>query len=126
MGVLPFLSASFRRRFDPTPEGTLHQGDGWPPPSPLMAILTPFLMWRVHNLSPVAKFDTFGRVQERWNYELPPMEVTQMLLQPIHMQGIGPRPEERPFSLKAIGPVNAEQIRRGGKGLVSDKFAIVP
>lgn len=126
MGSLPFLSPSFRRRFEPSPEGALKEGDGFPPESPLMAILTPAKMWIVNNLSPVAKMDKLGRPVEEWNYELPPMEVTQLLLRPIALEGLKPNTEDRPFALRAIGPVDANRIRRGGKGLVSDKFTIIP
>ena len=126
MGALPFLSASFRRRFDPAPDGGLQPGDGWPAQSPLMRILTPALMHKVNNLSPVGKLDRNGRAVVRWNYGMTPMVVTAMLLRTVYMNGTYPSQDEKPFALKAIGPVNAERIRRGGKGLVSDKFAIVP
>lgn len=126
MGQLPFLSPSFRRRFDLTSDGVAVPGDGLPDQSPLMAILTPAKMWIVNNLSPVGKLDKNGRPQEEWNYELPPMEVTRLMLRPIELEGLKPNTEDRPFALRAIGPVDANRIRRGGKGLVSDKFTIIP
>jgi hypothetical protein len=122
---MPNLSASFAQRFDANPDGTLEPGDGIPGPSLLMAPLLPNETRRINYLSPVAKLDRLGDPVQRWNYELPPMEITGMLVQAIHVTGAAQR-DNFPYSLKAVGRVDPNLIRRGGRGLVSDDFVIVP
>lgn len=126
MGILPFLSVNARQRFDVDASGALQPPDGFPGKSPLMAILTPILMHKVHNISPVAKLDSNGRAVEKWNYELPPMEVTAMLVNLYRVQGVAPKGQPFPYALKAIGPVDAHKIMAGGRGLVSENVVIVP
>lgn len=125
MGALPFLSVNARARFDVDAAGNLTEPNGFPPKSPLMRPLLPRLMNVVNNISPMAKLDRAGRAQERWAYELPPMEITGMLVNAYHIEGVKPR-GQIPFSMKAIGLVDASKIMAGGRGLVSDKFVIVP
>jgi hypothetical protein len=125
MGILPNLSTAYRQRFDVAENGELLPGDGIPGPSPLMRALLPRSMFNLNVISPTAKLDRMGRPTRRWNYELPPMEITAMLVKRYHIQGAAPS-NDFPFKLKAMGRIDVGKIRKGGPGLVSDDFKITP
>lgn len=125
IGPLPNLAAAIVRRFD-VQAGRVTAADGFPPNRhPLMTPLLPQHMFFLHDLSPVAKLDRFGQAQKDWPYELPPMEVVEVLVQPYHITGVDKR-TNYPFALKAIGPVDAGKILQGGKGFITDRFTVVP
>jgi hypothetical protein len=126
MGALPNLSESFRRRFDPKINGELLPADGFPPTrNGLMTPLLPAHMFAVKSISKTAKLDRLGEPTQVWNYELPPMEITAILLNRFDIQGAAPS-NNFPYKLRALGRIDVNKIKRGGKGLVSDDFVIVP
>lgn len=124
MGSLPNLAASFLQRFDINRYGNVVPADGFPPKLDMRPLL-PQLTVTLKDISHVGKLNDNGIPEQKWNYELPPMEITALMVQPYHINGVAPV-DQFPYSLKAIGLVNANKIAAGGKGLVTDSFAIVP
>jgi hypothetical protein len=125
MGTLPNLSTAYRQRFDVSSSGELLPGDGIPAASPLMVARLPRSMFDLNVISPTAKVDRLGRPTRRWNYELPPMEITSMLVKRYHIVGAAPT-DNFPFKLRALGRIDVGKIKQGGGGLVSDDFKITP
>lgn len=127
MGTLPFLSVLARRRFNVAPQSDNLEEVERSTTSPLMVPLLPKSVFLLKMLSPMAKLDAIGRPSQAWKYELPPMEVTGMLVNQYHINAVAER-GKFPYSMKAVGLVNAHDImnNRGKKGLVSDNLVIVP
>lgn len=126
MAVLPNISASLQRRFRVGMGGTVEESFGPEPRSGLMTPLLPFAAFDLHLIGPMAKFDLdTGEPVDKWSYELPPMAITAMMVAPYHVEGAAPA-GRIPWKLKAVGRVDAGRIMRGGKGLVSEDFVIVP
>lgn len=123
--ILPNIAASIVRRFRPHAEGTMLDEVDRNTSGPLMAPLVPNEYFRLKMLSPMAKLDDDGTPERKWNYELPPMAITAMLINAYHVPGTAPR-DKFPYALKAVGPVDPNLIHRGGKGLVSENVVIVP
>lgn len=127
MGTLPNLSESFGRRFfvdpltsraEPTPARPL--GDAYAEP------VTNRAMFRVNALSDVAKMDDQGRPERGFKYKLPPMAITALIINALHVNGAVQPASGVPFAMRAIGPIKMSRILAGGRGPVSDDVAVIP
>jgi hypothetical protein len=128
MGAMPNLSASFGERYtvDPitgaaTPTPARPMGDMYADP------VTNRAMFRVNLLSDVAKMDETGAPERGFKYKLPPMALTALIIQALHVNGsVQPAGAPFPYAMRALGLIKVDKILAGGRGLVSDEFAVVP
>lgn len=128
MGSTPNLSASYDRRFRVDPitaraveVETRPLGDLYNEP------VTNRAMFTLKRVSDVGKLDEVGNPERGFKYKLPPMALTHLIISALHPTGgVQPREGGFPYSMRALGPVDVKKILRGGRGLVSDEFVIVP
>ena len=127
MGAMPNISESLGRRFYVDPiSGRAEPTEPRPMNDLYSAPVTNRAMFRVNDLSEVAKLDTDGSAEHGFKYKLPPMALTALIIQSMRVNG-SVQPEGRfPYAMRAIGLINIDKIKAGGRGLVSDEFAVVP
>jgi len=127
MGTTPNISEAFGRRFYVDPiSGRAEPTDPRPLTGQYSEPVTNRAMFRVNDLSEVAKLDTDGSAEHGFKYKLPPMALTALIIQSMRVNG-SVQPEGRfPYAMRAIGLINMKKLAAGGRGLVSDEFAVVP
>jgi len=127
MGAIPNLSESFGRRFYVDPiSGRAEPTDPRPLTDQYAEPVTNRAMFRVNNLSDVAKLDDTGGAERGFKYKLPPMALTALIIQSMRVNGSVQPTGRFPYAMRAIGLINIDKIKAGGRGLVSDEFAVVP
>jgi hypothetical protein len=127
MGTAPNLSEAFGRRYDVDPiTGQLHDT----PRKGFSTFDTPIIpaaAFAVNRLSDVAKMDDAGNPERGFKYKLPPMALAALIIQALHVNGsVQPAGAPFPYAMRAIGRIDVRKILAGGRGLVSDEFAVVP
>ena len=127
MGTTPNISESLGRRFYVDPiSGRAEPTEPRPMNDLYSAPVTNRAMFRVNDLSEVAKLDTDGSAEHAFNYKLPPMALTALIIQSMRVNGSVQPTGRFPYAMRAIGLINLDKIKAGGRGLVSDEFAVVP
>jgi hypothetical protein len=127
MGATPNLSEAFGQRFYVDPiSGRAEPTQPRPLTGQYSEPVTNRAMFRVNDLSEVAKLDTDGSAEHAFNYKLPPMALTALIIQSMRVNGSVQPTGRFPYAMRAIGLINIDKIRAGGRGLVSDEFAVVP
>lgn len=127
-GQPPNLSASFGQRFTVDPiTGAATPTEPRPLSGQYDQPVTNRSMFRVNPLSDVAKMDETGAPERGFKYKLPPMALTALIIQSTHVNGsVQPAGGNFPYAMRALGLIDVRKILAGGRGLVSDEFAVVP
>jgi hypothetical protein len=127
VGTLPNLSESFGARYHVDPfTGRAEPTEPRPLTGQYDKPITNRAMFRINPLSDVAKMDSTGAPERGFKYKLPPMAITALIINALHISGpVQPR-NGTPYPMRAIGPVKLSRILAGGRGFVTDDVSIIP